>query len=512
MIADPLDLLVQTDPDDDLPPEERVSRERMRETASGVTTFATDKAVTVVAFPLAGRLFVAGLISGDGPRTGGRRTGLRSTTRTRGAARLAYVCGSALRIAELDGSSWELASDEDPDVSWGIGRLHRRRGAASLPRLLVEPRRRGDRRLPSRRRRPSSGGTSPTRRRPISRRTRCATRRPARRTPWSSLHVLASTAAASRSPGTTIGSPTSPPCTGSRTNGCCSPCSPATSAIVQVLEANPTTGDTAAIFTDHDDTWVELVPGTPDELDDGRLVMAADRDGVRRLLIDGEPVTPTDLQVRAVVGGARELGRRSTPTIPTTRRCSTCGSGATTASPDSATGRGPQRGGRRHDDRAAQHVARRLRLDHPGRRRSDADVVRRDTADRSQRLDSPLRRSTAGDGGVAAARPRRLSPAGPPRHRTAVRTCSTCWHRAAGIALSQWFADQGFAVVVVDGRGTPGRGSEWERAVHLDLATRDPRRSGRCAACRGATSYPARPRPVSRSAAGASVDTSPRSL
>ncbi len=36
---------------------------------------------------------------------------------------------------------------------------------------------------------------------------------------------------------------------------------------------------------------------------------------------------------------------------------------------------------------------------------------------------------------------------------------------------SQWFADQGFAVVVVDGRGTPGRGTEWERAVHLDLAT-----------------------------------------
>jgi dipeptidyl-peptidase-4 len=38
-------------------------------------------------------------------------------------------------------------------------------------------------------------------------------------------------------------------------------------------------------------------------------------------------------------------------------------------------------------------------------------------------------------------------------------------------ATSQWFADQGFAVVVADGRGTPGRGSEWERAVHLDLAT-----------------------------------------
>ena len=35
---------------------------------------------------------------------------------------------------------------------------------------------------------------------------------------------------------------------------------------------------------------------------------------------------------------------------------------------------------------------------------------------------------------------------------------------------SQWFAEQGFAVVVIDGRGTPGRGPEFERAVRGDLA------------------------------------------
>ena len=35
---------------------------------------------------------------------------------------------------------------------------------------------------------------------------------------------------------------------------------------------------------------------------------------------------------------------------------------------------------------------------------------------------------------------------------------------------SQWFADQGFAVVVIDGRGTPGRGAAWERGIHGDLA------------------------------------------
>jgi len=33
-----------------------------------------------------------------------------------------------------------------------------------------------------------------------------------------------------------------------------------------------------------------------------------------------------------------------------------------------------------------------------------------------------------------------------------------------------WWAEQGFAVVVADGRGTPGRGLAWDRAVHLDLA------------------------------------------
>src|SRR5699024_7959641 len=34
----------------------------------------------------------------------------------------------------------------------------------------------------------------------------------------------------------------------------------------------------------------------------------------------------------------------------------------------------------------------------------------------------------------------------------------------------QWLADQGFAVLVADGRGSPGRGPEWERAVAGELA------------------------------------------
>ena len=36
---------------------------------------------------------------------------------------------------------------------------------------------------------------------------------------------------------------------------------------------------------------------------------------------------------------------------------------------------------------------------------------------------------------------------------------------------AQWLADQGFCVIVCDGRGTPGRGHDFERAMHNDFAS-----------------------------------------
>ena len=41
----------------------------------------------------------------------------------------------------------------------------------------------------------------------------------------------------------------------------------------------------------------------------------------------------------------------------------------------------------------------------------------------------------------------------------------------AAYLTSQWLADQGFAVLIADGRGTPGRGPDWDRAVAGDLAS-----------------------------------------
>jgi dipeptidyl-peptidase-4 len=37
--------------------------------------------------------------------------------------------------------------------------------------------------------------------------------------------------------------------------------------------------------------------------------------------------------------------------------------------------------------------------------------------------------------------------------------------------MRQWLADQGFIVVALDGRGTPGRGRDWERAISKRLGT-----------------------------------------
>jgi dipeptidyl-peptidase-4 len=56
-----------------------------------------------------------------------------------------------------------------------------------------------------------------------------------------------------------------------------------------------------------------------------------------------------------------------------------------------------------------------------------------------------------------------MCPYGGPGHQEVLKS-------ARGYLSPQWFAEQGFAVVVADGRGTPGRGPEWERAVAGDLA------------------------------------------
>ena len=70
---------------------------------------------------------------------------------------------------------------------------------------------------------------------------------------------------------------------------------------LRVLRVDPTTGATAPVHEDTDAHWVEIVPGVPAHTAAGAFVWITDRDGARRLLVDGEPVTPPSLQVRGVL-------------------------------------------------------------------------------------------------------------------------------------------------------------------------------------------------------------------
>lgn len=82
-----------------------------------MTSFATDDDMRAAALSLSGRLHVADLVGarlgqGDRRRGGGSSPGPWTPP-------VAYVSGRSLRIAELDGSSWELAGEDDPEISWG---------------------------------------------------------------------------------------------------------------------------------------------------------------------------------------------------------------------------------------------------------------------------------------------------------------------------------------------------------------------------------------------------------
>lgn len=79
-----------------------------------------------------------------------------------------------------------------------------------------------------------------------------------------------------------------------------------------------------------------------------------------------------------------------------------------------------------------------------------------------------------GDYWTAIVRPRDFDPKkkypvildvyGGPRHLHVVQAMRN-W------LVPQWLADQGFVVVAVDNRGTPGRGREWERSVYQKFGT-----------------------------------------
>lgn len=467
LVADPRVLLAGGD-DSELPAEERARRERARESAGGVVSYATNRDVTAAAFTLAGHLFVAGLVQGrarelavEGPVFDPRPDPA--------GRRLAYVSGASLRIAELDGTSWELVAEDTDDVTWGSAdfvaaeEMGRSRGywwspdgsAVAVCRVdnrpvptwwIADPAH--PERPPVSHRYPAAGTTNATvdlHVVPLDGGARVRVEWDKERYPylatvsWSGAGLLVSVQSRDQRE-------------------------------LSVRTVDPQDGSTTELWNDTDDAWVELVPGSPALLPDGRLVVAADREGARRLVVAGEIVSPPELQVRSIVSvsehgvvvSANPLGD---PTVLQPWRW--------------------------HDGSFS------LLADEPGVTTvvtgGETLVVRNVNLERSR----PRTRVLGGPEIVGHSeepltRPQvRLLELGDRRIATAVLLPADCPANARLPVLldpyggphaqrvlasqgaylsSQWFADQGFAVVIADGRGTPGRGSEWERAVAGDLA------------------------------------------
>ena len=243
-----------------------------------------------------------------------------------------------------------------------------------------------------------------------------------------------------------------------------------------VLQADPGTGDCRLLRSVTDDAWVELVPGAP-RLVSGCLVTVEDRGTARRLCVDGEALTPGDMQVRAV-HHADDVGIVITASIdPADTHVARAGWAGSvewlTSGPGmhgAAVGgdttvhisRSMDRSGRRCAVRSARREGPDLLIEShaadPGLD-LNVEIVELGARNLVTALVMPSASTGTGDGPL----PVLLDPYGGP-HAQRVQRAGALFH------TSQWFADQGFAVLVVDGRGTPGRGPAFERAVRGDLA------------------------------------------
>ncbi|MFT4299626.1 MAG: prolyl oligopeptidase family serine peptidase [Aeromicrobium sp.] len=242
----------------------------------------------------------------------------------------------------------------------------------------------------------------------------------------------------------------------------------------QVLAVDVETGTTSVLRELADETWVELGPA-PRFAPGGRLVTVEDTGGWCRVCVDGAPLSPDGWQVRDVVevfADAVVVTASSEPTeiqvlrlglddasvLPLTEGRAVHGAvigGGTTVISQACL-----------DDTQVRHLVHRDGAPGPALLGNVAvplpftpQVHLLNAGERDLRTAVLLPR----DHTPGTPLPVLLDPYGGPH-------AQRVWASARAFAEPQWLADQGFAVVVADGRGTPGRGTAWERAVHHDLA------------------------------------------
>ncbi|MFJ7629974.1 alpha/beta fold hydrolase [Streptomyces sp. NPDC097595] len=477
LVADPQALLGGSR--ERLSAQERARRERSREGSSGIVGYALDGAAELAAFALSGKVYVADLGAGTaralpvpGPAIDPRPSP--------DGRHVAYVSKGALRMVGVDGEADRaLAEPEDTHVTYGLAEfiaaeeMSRNRGFWWSPesdRLLV-----------------ARADDSPVRRWWIAdpahpERRPAEVAYPAAGTPNAEVGLQVVDLDGKRTEvvwdrarfpylarvhWSSYGAPL---------------------LLVQArdqrsqlyLAVDPETGATRTVHADEDAVWLELFPGVPAWAPDGRLVRITDEGGARRLAVGDRTLTRGRLHIQSVldIGDSDVLVSAS--------------AGADAAEPETGEShvyRVNELGVERVSEGVGVHTAVRsgrvtvlvsVTPEEPG---STARVLRdgKEVAVVENRAERPVltTRPLLTEGGARripcavllptgyseadGPLPVLMDPYGGPHGRRVVAA-----HNPH--LTSQWFADQGFAVVVADGRGTPGRSPAWEKAVKGNLA------------------------------------------
>ncbi|WP_049562213.1 S9 family peptidase [Nonomuraea sp. SBT364] len=453
----------------DLPPEERARRERSREQAGGVVAYSTDSTVTRAAFALAGGLYVTELPDGRTRRLD--TPGLVIDPRISPDGRhVAYVTGGALHVHDLTtGGDRALATPESPTVTYGLAEfiaaeeMDRMRGhwwSPSSDALLVE--RADDAPVqtwyiadPANPDRPAAAQRYPAAGTPNAVTELFVLGLDGSRVAVPYEHEYLTTASWDAHALSIV--------TLSRDQ-----------KTMRLFTVDPADGTSTLVREDTDPAWVDIVQGVPGHLDDGTLVWVATADGGHRLFVGDRAVTPPTLQVRAVLDVDHDSVLFSASGDPAEIQLWTWdGHSLLPVSTRSGVFSGRMAGG--------VGVLSEQSLDTEG---VATTVVRRDGVaipipSHAERPGLDLRVSLGRSGRRelstavvlpswhepgSRALPVLMDPYGGPHAQRVL-------NRRGGYLESQWFAEQGFAVVVADGRGTPGRGPAFERAVLNDLAT-----------------------------------------
>jgi dipeptidyl-peptidase 4 len=466
-------LLVRAD--GDIPEAEKARRERMRETTAGITAYSADLAVTRAAFSLDGIPYVVDLDAAHADAVELPHPGPVVDPRmSPDGSQVAFVCDGSLFVVPCDGPSDARAvcRPAAEHTSWGLvdfiaaEELERSRGHWWLPdssallvehvdetpvevRWIADPAH--PEREPRAHRYPAAGTANP-----VARLFRVGLDGSQREIAWDqdAYPYLATVL----------------------THG--------GGAVVSVLSRDQTRQLILDVATDGSWTvarervtspWITIQAGVPCRSGDGRLleIVANVADDCFQLLADDRPLTPPGLNVTSVAdasGGRIVITAQSEPTEEHVATLDAAGALTWLTSGASVHAVAAGEGGLV----IASADAERTGTTFEARLAAGSGDIACLAEEPVCRPVLTFRRVTERDLSTVVLWPTGhlrgsgrlpvvMSPYGGPHHARVRQSASR-------FAADQWLADQGFAVVVVDGRGTPGRGPAWEFAVSGDLA------------------------------------------